>query len=316
LALWPQASSVMCLPAQIGDYTDFYSSRVHATNVGIMFRDPANALLPNWLHLPVGYHGRSSSVVVSGTPVRRPCGQIKADDKEPPAWDTSKNLDFELEMAFFVGPGNEMGTSIPIAEAEDHIFGIVIMNDWSARDIQKWEYVPLGPFLAKSMATTISPWVVPLDALEPFRLAAPLYPQVDPVPLPYLRDPNAAFYDVKLEVTLKSAKMAEPQVICESNMKHLYWSMKQQLTHHASNGCPMRPGDLCGSGTISGPEPTEFGSMLELCWKGTKPMKLSSGEERKFLANGDTVCMRAYCEGPGYRIGFGKCEGTVLPALT
>jgi len=313
LAFVPQSEAKMVLPAKIGDYTDFYSSRDHATNVGIMFRGPENALMPNWLHLPVGYHGRSSSVVVSGTPVRRPMGQTKADDAPAPIFSPCRLLDFELEMAFFVGPGNELGDRIPIEQAEDHIFGVVVMNDWSARDIQKWEYVPLGPFTAKNFATTISPWVVTMEALEPFRSKS-LYPQTEPEPLPYLKDDSAASYDIKLEVNLQSAKMDKPTTICRSNALHLYWTMKQQLVHHAVTGCNMCPGDLLGSGTISGPTPDSYGSMLEICWKGTKPLTLPSGEERRFLADGDTVTLVGYCQGEGYRIGFGECAGQILPA--
>jgi len=311
-ALVPQSEVKMVLPARIGDYTDFYSSRVHASNVGIMFRGPENPLMPNWLHLPVGYHGRSSSVVVSGTPIRRPMGQLKDDNAPAPTFGACRNLDFELEMAFFVGPGNELGERIPIESAEDHIFGVVVMNDWSARDIQKWEYVPLGPFTAKNFGTTISPWVVTLEALEPFRIKST--PQVDPEPLPYLKDDSHASYDIKLEVALETAKQDKPFVISRSNAQHLYWTMKQQLVHHAVTGCNMCPGDLLGSGTISGPAPESFGSMIELCWKGTKPMTLPSGEERKFLADGDTVLMTGFCQGDGYRIGFGECNGTILPA--
>ncbi|KAL6048052.1 Fumarylacetoacetase [Balamuthia mandrillaris] len=251
VALLPQSEAVMVLPATIGDYTDFYSSKEHATNVGTMFRGAENALMPNWLHLPVGYHGRASSVVVSGTPIRRPVGQTRPQDDQPPVFGPCKLLDFELEMAFFVGPGNKLGERIKIEEAEDHIFGMVLMNDWSARDIQKWEYVPLGPFCAKNFATTISPWVVPLEALEPFRVPSPK--QEDPTPLPYLQDSSNAAYDIRLEVALKTDKLDSPHVVCRSNFKYLYWSMKQQLTHHAVTGCNMRPGDLLGSGTISGP---------------------------------------------------------------
>jgi len=302
----------MQLPAQIGDYTDFYSSRQHATNVGIMFRGADNALMPNWLHLPVGYHGRSSSVVISGTPVRRPMGQTKADDAVAPSFTPCRLLDFELEMAFFVGPGNKLGDRINMSEAEDHIFGLVLMNDWSARDIQKWEYVPLGPFTAKNFATTISPWVVTLEALEPFRV--PASAQTDPVPLPYLKDEHPTSYDIKLEVSLQTAKLDKPFVIARSNFQYLYWSMKQQLVHHAVTGCNMCPGDLLGSGTISGPTVDTWGSLLEIAWKGTKPVQLPSGEERKFLADGDTLNLSGYCQGNGYRIGFGDCSGTILPA--
>jgi len=310
-AFVPIGEARMLLPAEIGDYTDFYSSREHATNVGIMFRGPENALMPNWLHLPVGYHGRSSSIVVSGTDLHRPHGQTKADDAEAPSYGPSRLVDFELEMGFLVGPGNDLGEAIPIAEAEEHIFGMVIVNDWSARDIQKWEYVPLGPFLGKNFGTTISPWVVTMEALEPFRCEGPAQ---DPVPLPYLQQQGAQAYDIHLEVHLQSAQMATGDVICRSNFRYLYWSMVQQLAHHAVNGCNLRSGDLLASGTISGPEPENFGSMLELCWKGTKPITLSSGEERKFLADGDKVTMTGWCQGEGYRIGFGEAMGRILPA--
>jgi fumarylacetoacetase len=310
-ALVPQADVQMVLPARIGDYTDFYSSRDHATNVGIMFRGVDNALQPNWLHLPVGYHGRSSSVVISGTDLHRPCGQLK-DEENPPTFGSCKLMDFELEMAFFVGPSNPLGHRIKIEEAEDHIFGLVVMNDWSARDIQKWEYVPLGPFGAKNFGTSISPWIVTLEALEPFRIQGP--DQNDPPVLPYLKDPVAGGYDIHLAVDI-TTKQGGPFNISNSNLKNLYWSMKQQLTHHSVTGCNMQPGDLLGSGTISGPTPDSYGSMLELCWKGTKPIELPNGEVRKFLQDGDTVTMTGYCQGDGYRVGFGSVVGTVLPAV-
>ncbi|HMP03098.1 MAG TPA: fumarylacetoacetase [Gemmatales bacterium] len=311
-ALVPQAEADMLLPCAIGDYTDFYSSREHATNVGIMFRGKENALMPNWLHLPVGYHGRASSVVLSGTDLHRPSGQVNPTDAPQPSFGPSRSLDFELEMGFFVGPGNELGRPIRIAEAWDQIFGLVLVNDWSARDIQRWEYQPLGPFLGKSFGTTISPWVVTLEALEPFRCAAP--PQ-EPAVLPYLRDSQPGAFDIQLEVQLQSARMAAPAAICRSNFKHLYWSMAQQLTHHTVNGCNLRPGDLLASGTISGPTPNSLGSMLELAWKGTRPLTLPGGESRSFLQDGDRVIMTAWCQGDGYRIGFGSAVGTVLPAL-
>jgi fumarylacetoacetase len=302
----------MLLPAAIGDYTDFYSSREHATNVGVMFRSPDNALQPNWLHLPVGYHGRSSSVVVSGTDVRRPMGQTKADDADNPTYGPSRLMDFELEMGFFVGPGNPLGEPIPIADATDHIFGMVLVNDWSARDIQKWEYVPLGPFLGKNFATSISPWVVTMDALEPFRCAGPA--QEDPEPLEYLASPGDCAYDIHLEVQLESEMMTDPVTIATSNFRYMYWSICQQLAHHTVNGCNARPGDLYGSGTISGPEQHERGSMLELSWRGTEVIELPNGEERKFLADGDTVTMTGWCEKNGIKVGFGEVTGTLLPA--
>jgi fumarylacetoacetase len=310
-ALRPLAGVDLLLPAVIGDYTDFYSSREHATNVGVMLRGPDNALQPNWLHLPVAYHGRASSVVISGTDVRRPRGQTKADDAPAPTFGPSRSLDFELEMAFFVGPGNELGRPVPISDAAEHIFGMVLLNDWSARDIQRWEYVPLGPFLAKNFATSISPWVVPLEALEPFRTAGP---HQDPEPLPYLRSPGDWAYDVQLEVWLQGEKMQQPQRICRSNARHLYWNICQQLAHHTVNGCNLRPGDLLASGTISGPTPDSYGSLLELAWKGTKPLTFPDGEKRTFLQDGDRVTMTGWCQGDGYRVGFGEVTGSVLPA--
>lgn len=306
----PVASVQMHLPAQIGDYTDFYSSRYHATNVGIMFRGPENALKPNWLHLPVGYHGRASSVVVSGTDLRRPCGQTKQDTDDAPKFTPSRLLDFELEMAFFVGPGNELGKRISIDDADNHIFGMVLMNDWSARDIQKWEYEPLGPFNAKNFGTTISPWVVTTLALEPFLVQGE--PQ-EPAVLDYLKDSSPAFYDIKLQVALKMED-STTAVLCDSNARYLYWSNKQQLAHHTVTGCNMRPGDLLASGTISGPTEGSYGSMLELCWRGTKPISLPNGQTRKFLQDGDEVVITGHCQGEGYRVGFGEARGKVLPA--
>jgi fumarylacetoacetase len=302
----------LLLPVAIGDYSDFYSSREHATNVGIMMRGPDNALQPNWLHLPVAYHGRASSVVVSGTDVRRPKGQKKADNAPAPTFGASRSLDFELEMGFFIGPGNPLGQPIPIEQAPEHIFGLVLVNDWSARDVQRWEYVPLGPFLAKNFATTISPWVVTLEALEPFRTAGP---KQDPTPLPYLRSPGDWALDVHLEVLLQTATMDRTHVLCRSNAKYLYWNVCQQLAHHAVNGCNLRTGDLLASGTISGPTPDSYGSLLELAWKGTKPIELPDGERRVFLQDGDRVTLTGWCQGPGYRVGFGEATGRVLPAL-
>ncbi|MDP2359562.1 MAG: fumarylacetoacetase [bacterium] len=311
-ALFPQSAVRLLLPARIGDYTDFYSSREHATNVGVMFRGKENALMPNWLHLPVGYHGRASSVVVSGTPVRRPCGQTEAPEGGRPLFGPSRLLDIELEMGFFTGPGNELGAAIPIEQAREHIFGLVLVNDWSARDIQKWEYQPLGPFLAKNFATTISPWVVPLAALEPFRIPGPA--QDDPQPLPYLRQPGPGAFQVELEVWLRGARMDRPARIIASNLKHLYWSMEQQLAHHTVTGCNLRPGDLLASGTISGPDKESRGSLLELTWRGTEPLDLPGGETRRFLEDGDTVTITGQAQGPGWRIGFGEAVGTILPA--
>lgn len=308
----PQSEVKMHLPATIGDYTDFYSSIHHATNVGIMFRGKENALMPNWKHLPVGYHGRASSVVVSGTDIRRPNGQTLPSDDAPPVFGPCRLMDFELEMAFFVGgPGNPLGTPVPVDEAHEHIFGMVIMNDWSARDIQKWEYIPLGPFLAKNLGTSISPWIVTMEALEPFKVAN--YPQ-DPAPLPYLRHNDNYNFDINLEVQIKPEGSPIGSTVCRSNYRHLYWTPKQQLAHHTVTGCNLRPGDLLASGTISGETSDSFGSMLELCWKGTKTVSLGGGVTRKFLQDKDEVIMKGYCQGDGYRIGFGKCSGKLLPA--
>uniref|UniRef100_A0A8K9XCQ6 Fumarylacetoacetase n=1 Tax=Oncorhynchus mykiss TaxID=8022 RepID=A0A8K9XCQ6_ONCMY len=271
-----------------------------------------NALMPNWLRLPVGYHGRASSIVVSGTPIRRPSGQMRPDQSKPPVFGQSKQLDIELEMAFFVGGGNRLGEPIPIERAHQHIFGMVLMNDWSARDIQAWEYVPLGPFLGKNFGTTISPWVVPMEALLPF--AEPNTVQ-DPKPLPYLCHDDAFTFNINLFVSVKGEAMKEAATICKSNFKYMYWTMKQQLAHHTVNGCNVRPGDLLASGTISGPDPDSFGSMLELSWKGSKTVDLGGGETRTFLKDGDEVTLTGYCEGSGYRVGFGPCAGTILPAL-
>ncbi|HMZ06554.1 MAG TPA: fumarylacetoacetase [Anaerolineales bacterium] len=299
------------LPVSIGDYTDFYASREHATNVGIMFRGKEHALMPNWLHLPVGYHGRASSVVLSGTDVTRPWGQV-APKGPPPEFIPSRSLDFELELGFFVGMGNELGKPISIENAAEHIFGMVLLNDWSARDIQTWEYQPLGPFLAKNFATSISPWVVTMDALEPFRMHGPIQ---HPVPLPYLNTNSKNGYDIHLEVALQSASMNAPQIISRSNMKYLYWGMDQMIAHHTVTGCNLRVGDLCGTGTISGQTEDSYGSLLELTWRGEKPIRLSSGEQRTFLHDGDVVTMTGYSQGSGYRIGFGEVTGKILPAL-
>lgn len=311
--LVPIASVQMHLPANIGNYTDFYASLDHAKNLGTMMRGPDNALMPNWKHIPIGYHGRASSVVVSGTPVVRPWGQTQTDPNPQPEYTTCKQMDFELEVGVFVGgKENPLGTPITIEQAQRRLFGVVLLNDWSARDVQKWEYVPLGPFCAKNFCTTISPWVVTMEALKPF-LCDPVYPH-DPKPLPYLQDETRGNFDVHLQVNLKSAKAASYDTISNSNMKYLYWTFKQQLVHHSSTGCNMRPGDLLGSGTISGPKPEEYGSMIELAWRGTKPVKLSTGEERKFLADGDSILMTGYAQGNGFRVGFGECEGLIVEA--
>lgn len=311
-ALVPRADVQLLLPADIGDYTDFYSSREHATNVGTMLRGPENALNPNWLYLPVAYHGRSSSVVVSGTDVRRPRGQVKPANAAAPSFGPSRSLDFELEMGCLVGPGNELGHPIPVSEAAGHLFGMVLVNDWSARDIQAWEYVPLGPFLAKNFATSVSPWVVTLTALEPFRVPGPIQ---DPPPFPYLRTTGDWAYDVRLEVYLRGTGMDRPERLCASNARFLYWNVCQQLAHHTSNGCNLRPGDLLATGTISGPTPDSYGSLLELSWRGSRPLHLLGGATRTFLEDGDRITMTGWCQGPGYRVGFGEVTGAVLPAL-
>ena len=300
----------MLRPVKPGNYTDFYSSIEHATNVGTMFRDPANALLPNWRHLPIGYHGRTSSIVVSGTDIKRPNGQRKAPDEAAPTFGPSRQLDFELEMAFVVGTGTALGSTVPIADAEEHIFGLCLFNDWSARDLQSWEYVPLGPFLGKNFGSSLAPWVVTLDALEPFRIAGPVQ---DPTPLPYLNQDGDHNFDIKLEIALTPAQ-GDETVISRTNFGLMYWSMAQQLTHHASNGCNLEAGDLYASGTISGPTPESLCSMLELAWRGTRPLNLPDGTERKFLLDGDTVTMRGYAENEGVRIGFGEVSGTITPS--
>lgn len=310
-ALLLQKDVKLLLPAQIGDYTDFYASKEHATNVGIMFRGKENALMPNWTHLPVGYHGRASSIVPSDTDVRRPQGQMKPGDAAAPLFGPSRQLDFELEMGWFIGPGNELGQPISVENAEEHIFGLVLVNDWSARDIQAWEYQPLGPFLAKSFATSISPWVVPIDALEPFRTAGP---KQDPLPLPYLQSTGAGTFDINLEVSLQGEGMTQPQRITASNFRYLYWSMAQQIAHHTVGGCNLRPGDLLASGTISGPEKEARGSLLELTWRGTDPIVMKNGEKRVWLEDGDRLTITGWCQGEGYRIGFGEVTSRVLPA--
>jgi fumarylacetoacetase len=314
-----QSQAIMQLPAQIGDYTDFYASKNHATNVGIMFRGVANALNPNWTHLPVGYHGRASSVVVSGTDIRRPNGQMITDKvatyETVPIWGPCRLLDFELEMGCFIGgPENKMGTRVTMQEAKDRLFGVVLLNDWSARDIQKWEYVPLGPFNGKNFGSSISPWVVTFDALAPF--TQPL--EQTPTPLPYLREnkegKTVTTYDIKLQVGLKSAEMKDFHVISNSNFNFMSWTFEQMLAHHSSTGCNMRAGDFIGSGTISAPDETGYGSMLEICWKGTKPMTMPDGSVRRFLADGDTCRLTGYAQGDGFRVGFGNVDGTILPA--
>ena len=301
----------MLLPVQIGDYTDFYSSKEHATNVGKMFRDPENALLPNWLHIPVGYHGRSSTIVPSGIPVHRPYGQTLPNGETTPVFGPSRLVDFELETAFITTDANLMGEPIPVEEAEEHIFGMVLFNDWSARDIQKWEYVPLGPFLAKNFASSISPWIVTMDALEPFRVKGP---EQSPEPLPYLKQKGEKAFDINLEVLIKPEN-SEETVVSRSNFKYMYWSMAQQLAHHTINGCRVNSGDMMGSGTISGPTEDSFGSMLELTWGGQKPLKMKDGSERKFINDNDTVIVRGYCQKGNLRIGFGEVSSKLLPAI-
>lgn len=304
-----QTEAQMHMPVCVGDYTDFYSSIEHATNVGKMFRDPENALLPNWKHIPVGYHGRASSIVVSGQPIHRPKGQTLPKDATQPVFGPTQRLDFELEMGFIVGKNTQMGDAITTSEAEDYIFGLVLFNDWSARDIQKWEYVPLGPFLAKNFASSISPWIVTLEALDQFRVQGPTQ---EPKVLPYLEYVGSKNYDIHLEVSL-TPENGEETTICQSNFKYMYWNMTQQLAHHTVNGCNVHVGDMMASGTISGKDENSYGSMLELAWMGTKPVQLKDGTERKFIHDGDTVTMRGYAEKEGKRVGFGKVSTKVLP---
>ncbi len=302
-----QSECEMLVPARIGDYTDFYASIHHATNVGSMFR-PENPLLPNYKHVPIAYHGRSSSIVVSGTAVRRPAGQLGQGRFGP-----SRELDYELEVGAFLGPGNCMGEPVPITEAEDQVVGVCLLNDWSARDIQRWEYQPLGPFLAKNFATSISPWLITLEAVEPFRVPAMEH---DAAVLPYLHQPDAGSFDITLEVWLRSESMAQATQISRGSFKDMYWTLAQMVAHHASNGCPLRPGDLIASGTVSGPEKENRGCLLERTWKGTEPLILPTGEKRLFLEDGDEVILKGYCNREGFaRIGFGSCRGVVLPAL-
>lgn len=306
----PTAEAILHLPVRIGDYTDFYSSIEHATNVGKMFRDPENALLPNWKHLPVGYHGRASSIVVSGTDIHRPSGQVKTNDMESPAFQPSDRLDFELELAFVIGKDSALGKPVPVGEAEDYIFGVALFNDWSARDIQKWEYVPLGPFLGKSFASSLSPWITPLEDLEAFRIPGPVQ---HPAPLPYLQTEGNFNYDLHLEVQLTPAG-GEPTVVSRSNFGYMYWSMVQQLAHHTSNGCNVRVGDLMASGTISGKDESSFGSLLEISHGGRKPFTLDSGEERTFLEDGDTITLTGRAEKNGHKIELGPVNGRIIAA--
>jgi len=308
--LIPMAEVEMLMPVKVENYTDFYSSIEHATNVGSMFRDPKNALLPNWRNLPVGYHGRASSIIVSGTNFHRPKGQTKAADAELPEFGPTRMLDFELEMGFIVGKETQLGDSVSTKEADDYIFGMVLFNDWSARDIQSWEYVPLGPFLSKNFASSISPWVVTLEALEPFRVKGPVQ---EPKVLPYLQFEGEKNIDIHLEVLIQPDKQEE-FTVCKSNYKYMYWNMNQQLAHHTVNGCNIKVGDIYASGTISGPTPESYGSMLELTWRGAKPIQMPGDGERKFIQDGDTVIMRGYAQKENVRVGFGEVKGKVLPS--
>ena len=310
-ALVPMADVKLHMPFAVSGYTDFYSSKEHATNVGVMFRGKDNALQPNWLHMPIGYNGRASTVVVSGTKVRRPRGQLKPPSAEVPSFGACKRLDFELEMGVVVGQASPMGEMLTEKQAEAMIFGFVILNDWSARDIQQWEYVPLGPFQAKAFATSISPWVVTREALEPFRMQGPAQ---EPQPLAYLKQAGANNYDLALDVALRAGTMNEAKTITSTNFKYMYWSSVQQLVHHASSGCAMNVGDLLGSGTISGPEKHQRGSLLEISWNGTEPVELASDVKRTFLEDGDSLVMRGWCQGDGYRVGFGEVEATIVAA--
>jgi fumarylacetoacetase len=310
-ALVPMADVRLHMPFAVSGYTDFYSSKEHATNVGVMFRGKDNALQPNWLHMPIGYNGRASTVVCSGTKVKRPRGQLKPPNVELPSFGPCKRLDFELEMGVIVGQPSAMGEMLSEAQAEEMIFGFVLLNDWSARDIQQWEYVPLGPFQAKAFATSISPWIVTREALEPFRLHGPAQ---EPAPLAYLKQAKPNNFDMELEVGLRAGAMNAAQTVCHTNFKYMYWSSVQQLVHHASSGCAMNVGDLLGSGTISGPEKHQRGSLLEISWNGTEPVELAGGIKRTFLEDGDSLLMRGWCQGDGYRVGFGEVEGTILPA--
>ncbi|MCD6251529.1 MAG: fumarylacetoacetase [Psychrobacter sp.] len=312
-ALFKQADVTMHLPVQVPGFTDFYSSKEHATNVGTMFRDPNNALLPNWTEMPVGYNGRASTVIVTGTDIVRPSGQLKPNADERPVFSACKRLDFELETAFVVGKGNNIGQPIAVDDAFEHIFGMVLLNDWSARDIQKWEYVPLGPFNAKTFASEVSPWIVTMDALAPFKTSCPTQ---EPKPLAYLNEKDTDnSFDINLSVELLPENAESATVVCETNFKYMYWSMAQQLTHHTITGCKVEVGDMMGSGTISGSTPDSYGSMLEIAWNATKPVTLKGGETRSFIEDGDTVIMKGYSEKNGIRVGFGEVRGKVLPAI-
>ena len=308
----PMSDVEMCLPVKIGDYTDFYSSKEHATNVGIMFRGKENALMPNWLHIPIAYHGRASSIIVSGTNITRPKGQSKPVDAANPVFGPTKLLDFELEVGFIIGTPNKLGEPIAAEKTVDHIFGMVLVNDWSARDIQTWEYQPLGPFLSKNFATSISPWVVTMEALEPFRCPGPVQ---EPEPMEYLRTSGERSYNINLDVSIRNNRQNDEFIISRTNYKYLYWNICQQLAHHTVNGCNVMTGDLMASGTISGQNKDSCGSMLELTWRGENPIKLPSGEERKFLEDGDTLTITGYCEDDGYKVGFGEVTGKINPSI-
>ena len=309
--MFPISEVSLRMPVFIRDYTDFYSSYSHAYNVGVMIRGPDNAIQPNWLHLPVGYHGRASSIVLSGTQIRRPKGQVSAD-KKTPSWSDCKRMDLELEMGTLIGKSNNMGDPIPVNEARDYIFGYVLLNDWSARDMQVWEYVPLGPFNAKNFASSISPWVITPEALSPFKVSLP---EQDPSLLPYLQDNDLSSYNVELEICLRTPSMGEHHKIATSNFRYLYYSVPQTIAHHSVTGCNMNVGDMLGSGTISGPQKHEYGSLLELCWGGKEEIELPNGEKRKFLQDGDSIALRGRCRHEaGYTIGFGECEGTIIAA--
>lgn len=311
-ALHPMTDVEMHLPAKIGDYTDFYASIDHAMNIGSMMRGPGNELMPNYKHLPVAYHGRASSIVVSGTPVARPSGQTCPPGSETPVFGPSKALDFELEMGCFIGGSTNMvGQPIRMSNAERNLFGLVLLNDWSARDVQRWEYQPLGPFLAKNFATTISPWIVTFDALADFKIENHVQ---DPAPLAYLNHEDPFNFDINLEVLYKPSQLSDSKLICKSNFKHLYWTVKQMIAHHTVTGCNLNSGDLLGTGTISGPEPSSYGSMMELAWRGTKPIQFEENISRTYIEDGDEVILKGYCQGNGYRVGFGSCSGLVLPS--
>lgn len=308
-----QEDITLHLPVSILGYTDFYSSKEHATNVGCMFRDPKNALLPNWSELPIGYNGRASSVVISGTDIVRPSGQIKIPTQERPQFSACQKLDFELETGFIIGKSNKLGEPINIENAWDHIFGMVLFNDWSARDLQQWEYVPLGPFNAKTFASSVSPWIVTLEALEPFKTHSP---SQEPLPLPYLREDNSKnSYDINLSVEIQSKNSHQSDLICRTNFRYMYWSMAQQLTHHTIAGCNVQVGDLMCSGAISGSEANSYGSLLEITWNANKPLTLTNDEQRTFIEDGDIVTMKGYCEKDGLRVGFGEVSGKILPAI-